>query len=94
MQDQRMFIENLNAAHAFPCAYTFKVIGENTPELLNGALRVMALLVPGVEPRVSKRESSHGRHVSLTLELTVQDAETVVLVYAELRRLGGLKMLL
>jgi putative lipoic acid-binding regulatory protein len=93
-QDRTLFLEQLRAAHSFPGPYLFKLIGDNTPVLLEAALAVLRAAVPGVEPSVQRRESSRGNHQSLTFELPVEDAETVVLVYERFRTLAGVRVML
>jgi putative lipoic acid-binding regulatory protein len=93
-QDRTLFLEQLRAAHEFPGPYIFKLIGDNSPVLLDSALEVLRSMIPSAEPSVSRRESSKGRHQSITLELRVEDAETVLLVYEQFRKLQGVRVML
>jgi putative lipoic acid-binding regulatory protein len=72
----------------------FKVIGKAD----NGfAARTVAAvreeLAAEVDPHFSLRGTPGGRHVSVTLELTVQSPEQVLAVYRRLLKLAGLVLL-
>ena len=88
-------IELLEASHTFPGPYMFKVIGR----VENGFVaRVIAavreVLAEPVDPPFRIRQASGGRHVSVTLEPTVQSAEQVLAVYRRVRSTVGLVVLL
>jgi len=51
-------------------------------------------LTADADPPYRVREAAGGRHVAVTLEPTVQTAPQVLAVYARLRRIDGLVMLL
>jgi putative lipoic acid-binding regulatory protein len=96
--DERMnelpSIELLESIHCFPGLYLFKVIGR----VENGFVgRVVAAvreeLAAPVDPAYKVREAVGGRHVSVTLEPTVQTAHDVLAVYRRLRSLKGLVIL-
>ncbi len=87
-------VEMLEAGHQFPGPYMFKVIGRTD----NGfAARAVAAvrdeLAYAVDPPFRTRETPGGRHVSVTLELTMQTAEQVRDVYRRLLKLSGLVIL-
>jgi putative lipoic acid-binding regulatory protein len=88
-------IELLESTHAFPCPYMFKVIGRVEDGFV---ARVVAAvrdeLAEEVDPPHSTRSTAGGRHVSVTLEPTVQTARQVLAVYRRVRTLRGLVMLL
>jgi putative lipoic acid-binding regulatory protein len=73
----------------------FKVIGRGEDGF---AARVVAAvrdeLAEDVDPPHSLRATAGGRHVSVTLEPTVQTARQVLAVYRRVRTLRGLVMLL
>lgn len=85
----------LEKTHHFPGPYVFKAIG-----LVEGgfAARVVAAvreeLADAVDPPFRLRASAGGRHVSVTVEPTVQTAHQVLAVYRRVQRLAGLVMLL
>lgn len=95
MSEREETLQALNELHQFPGEFMFKVIGENTPEFLAHVVQVaVTVLGPGVAPAVTTRESSHGRHQAVTMVVQVPSAEGVLEVYAGLRGLAGVKMLL
>lgn len=88
-------LELLEKTHQFPGPYMFKVIGR----VENGFVaRVVAAvreeLAEPLDPPFTCRESHGGRHVSVTLEPTVQTAHQVLAVYRRVRQMAGLVMVL
>jgi putative lipoic acid-binding regulatory protein len=87
-------IELLERTHVFPGPYMFKVIGR----VENG---FVARVVAGVrdelealaDPPFRVRATAGGRHVSVTLEPTVQSANQVLAVYRRMRGITGLVMM-
>jgi len=89
------FLALLEKTHAFPGVFTFKVIGL----IEHGfAARVVAAvrdeLASSIDPPFRVRHTAGGRHVSVTLEPTVQTAAQVLAVYRRIRATAGLVMLL
>jgi putative lipoic acid-binding regulatory protein len=87
-------IQLLEDTHHFPGPYMFKAIGR----VENGFVaRVVAAvrdeLAEATDPPYSVREAVGGRHVSVTLEPTVQTAQQVLAVYRRIRSLTGLVLL-
>jgi putative lipoic acid-binding regulatory protein len=87
-------VELLEKTHHFPGPYMFKAIGR----VDNGFMaRVVAAvreeLAVNVDPPYKFRETAGGRHVSVTLEPTVQTADQVLAVYRRIRTVAGLVML-
>jgi putative lipoic acid-binding regulatory protein len=88
-------LELLERTHRFPGPYMFKAIGR----VENGfAARVVAAvreeLADAVDPPFKVREATGGRHVSVTVEPTLQTVHQVLAVYRRLRRTAGLVLLL
>lgn len=94
MADKQAFLEKLKAVHEFPGPYTFKIIGDNVPELLHAVMAAVNARLPKANPEFSTRTSSGGRHQSITLILEVPDAEAVSVLYEEFHGLKGVRMLL
>ena len=88
-------LELLNRTHTFPCAYVFKAIGR-----VEGGFA--ARVVAGVREELSQesdapcrfRQSSGGKHVSVTIEPIVETAEQVLAVYERIASMAGLIVLL
>ncbi|MEO1229985.1 MAG: DUF493 domain-containing protein [Myxococcota bacterium] len=93
-EEKRRFIETLEAVHEFPGPYTFKLIGENAPTLLDGALEILKAELPDAEPEISRRESEKGKHVSVTMTVHVPSADMVHDLYVSFRGLPGMRVLL
>ena len=87
--------ELLESIHDFPCEFRFKVIGLANDHFVGRTLAaVCAVLDEGVEPAFSTRTTSGGRHMSVTVEQKMESADQVLAVYANLRELEGLVMLM
>jgi len=87
-------IELLESTHVFPGRYMFKVIGRAEHGF---AARVVAAireeLAEVADPPFRTRETAGGRHVSVTVEPTVQTAQQVIAVYRRVQKITGLVML-
>ncbi|MFT6831362.1 MAG: putative lipoic acid-binding regulatory protein [Planctomycetota bacterium] len=86
--------ELLEQRHAFPCPYIFKVIG-TADEGFEARVTacVQRELRTNVQPPSSVRETKGGRHQSVTVEPTCPDADSVLRLYAELRKVEGVMFL-
>jgi len=92
--DHRPSLELLESTHFFPGVYQIKAIGttlDRFEERLVGVV-VEELATPS-ELDYSVRTTPGGRHVAVTLDITVQNAEQVRRIYARLRELEGLTLL-
>ncbi len=88
-------IEALEQAHEFPCTYTIKAIGAMQADFVNCVLAgVQSELQLAQQPRHSLKETSGGRHASVTLELDVATPHDVLAVYARIQTLEGLVLIL
>lgn len=87
-------LELLKSTHTFPCVYTYKAIGSG-PEFESEVVRTVQNAA-GLEkpPHHSRRQSSSGKHLSLTIEVHVDSAERVLAIYAAIERVEGLSLLL
>jgi putative lipoic acid-binding regulatory protein len=92
--EQLPSLELLEAGHRFPGPYMFKVIGRTDNGFVARTVAaVREEVLAEVDPPFRVRETPGGRHVSVTLELTVQTAEQVLGVYRRLLKLSGLVLL-
>lgn len=88
-------IELLESTHAFPCPYTFKVIGRAEANFVGRVVQsVRGELPEDNEPPFSSRRTAAGRHVSVTIEPTLDSASQVLDIYRSLSELDGLVLLL
>ncbi len=93
--DTRPSVELLESNHSFPGTYQIKAIGLAADDFEGRviAAALSELAAPGELDTVS-RLTPGGRHVSLTLDITVQTAEQVRAIYARIREVAGLTLLL
>ena len=93
--DHRPSEELLESTHGFPGVYRFKAIGRSEADFQTRVLdAVVGEVVSASEIDYSVRETPGGRHVAVTLDVTVQTAEQVRSIYARIRELDGLLLLL
>lgn len=95
MSDHRPTTDLLESVHTFPGTYQMKVIGASEGDFTGRVLAaVLEELAAGSDLDHSARETPDGRHVAITLEITVQSAEQVRTIYARVGEVEGLKLLL
>ena len=95
MTERSVLLDRLNEVHSFPGPYTFKVIGSNSDAFVDSVVGVVTdALGESADPEVSTRESSGGKHVSVTVLVEVGDAESVLEIYAGFRELDGARFVL
>jgi putative lipoic acid-binding regulatory protein len=88
-------IDLLNAGHAFPGPYLFKVIGKaENGFVARTVAAVRDALEATTDPPYTVRESVGGRHVAVSLNAEVRTAGQVLDVYRRVRALSGLVMCL
>jgi putative lipoic acid-binding regulatory protein len=93
--DRQESLELLRQTHDFPTQVMFKVIGENEPGFVARVVATVRDAIHGDEdPPFRTRETPQGRHISVTVEPHLTAAEQVLLVYARLRTVRGVVMLL
>jgi putative lipoic acid-binding regulatory protein len=87
-------IELLEDTHHFPTHYMFKVIGKaDNSFIARTVAAVREELFLEEDPPYYVREARSSRHVAVTLEPLVRDAEQVVALYRRLVELEGLVVL-
>jgi uncharacterized protein len=92
--DHRPSEELLESSHVFPGVYHIKVIGNASNAFESRVVdAVTAELAAPSDLDYSVRTTPNGRHVSLTLEISVQTAEQVRTIYARLNELEGITLL-
>ena len=87
--------ELLDEMHSFPGRFTFKAIGLSTDDF---ALRVVAAvrmtLNQDFDAPYELRETTGRRHVAVTVEPWVESSQQVIDVFAAIRDVEGLVMLM
>jgi putative lipoic acid-binding regulatory protein len=92
--DHRPSSELLESTHLFPGIYTIKAIGRSSDDFENRVVDAVCSYLPArSDLDYSVRCTPGGRHVAITLEISVQTAEQVRAIYAEIRELDGLTLL-
>ena len=93
--DHRPSLELLESNHTFPGVYQIKAIGSVDGGFeARVAEAVRAELASPSDLDYTARTTPGGRHVALTLHVTVQTAEQVREIYGRVRAVEGLHMLL
>jgi uncharacterized protein len=95
MTERQALLDRLEDVHSFPGTYMFKVIGANSESFVE-SVKEAAVGVIGaeVELEVSTRESSGGKHLSVTMSLRVEAADEVLEIYAALQELEQARFIL
>ncbi len=78
----------------FPCLYQFKAIGQGGDDFCREVVTAIALHAAVPSEAVRSKPSRHGTYQSITVELTVYSATQLTGIYAGLKKITGLKMLL
>jgi putative lipoic acid-binding regulatory protein len=92
--DHRPSVELLESIHFFPGEYKIKAIGLADDDFETRVVEaVCEHLAARSDLDYSVRTTPGGRHVALTLDITVQTAEQVRAIYAEVREVKGLTLL-
>lgn len=92
--DHRPSEELLESTHFFPGVYQIKAIGVAADDFEGRVVEaVVSEVATPSELDYSVRITPGGRHVALTLDITVQTAEQVRGIYARIREVRGLTLL-
>ncbi len=92
--DHRPSLELLESVHPFPGTYQIKAIGNSAGGFAERVISAVQEELPTPsELDYSVRNTQSGRHVSLTLDVTVQTADQVRAIYARLQQIEGLTLL-
>lgn len=92
--DNRPSIDLLETNHAFPGVYRIKAIGDASDDFETRIIEaVVAELAAASDLDHASKSTPGGRHVSLTLDISVQSAEQVRAIYARLQDVKGLTLL-
>ena len=88
------FIELLNQSHDFPAEVMVKVIGHNRPGFVAEVVAAVEDECGPAGRSTGVREAEGGRHVAVTVEPEFASAESVLALYARLREIEGVIVLL
>ena len=85
----------LDATHTFPGRFMFKAIGQSDEDFVSRVVAVVRItLQQDFDPPYEVRTTNGRRHVAVTIEPWVESAQQVIDIYAGMRQLKGLVMLL
>lgn len=91
MSDRSAFIEKLEAAHAFPGPYLFKIIGENQ----DGFIQTIEKALKDFEiQETTHRLSKEQKHISVSITVIAPSADSVLDAYEALGNLKEVKYVL
>ena len=92
--DHRPSVELLESIHPFPGVYKIKAIGRAGDDFEARVVEAVCSHLPArSDLDYSVRTTPGGRHVAITLDITVQTAEQVRAIYAEIHEVKGLTLL-
>jgi putative lipoic acid-binding regulatory protein len=92
--DHRPSADLLESTHLFPGTYQIRAIGQSSDDFVDRILSAVAEEVASPsEIDHSTRFTPGRRHVSVTLEITVQSADQVRAIYARIQQVPGLTLL-
>jgi len=87
--------ELLDETHSFPGRFMFKAIGRSNDDFASRVVAVVRItLEQDFDAPYELRETSAGRHVAVTIEPWVESSQQVIDIYAAIRNLEGLVMLM
>ena len=78
----------------FPCHYQFKAIGVADASFRAGIIAAASKIIPVPEDAVKSCPSGKGSYQSVSILLTLHNYQQLTDIYAEMRQVDGLKMLL
>jgi putative lipoic acid-binding regulatory protein len=84
----------LESTHDFPCEYLWKIFALHRDSLEAEAFAAAFRVLRHDTIRTRTSRASSGRNLCVTIEAHVEDAQQVIDVYAELRRIDGLRMMM
>jgi len=78
----------------FPCDYQFKAVGMSGEAFKQAVVAAVDRHVPVCLDVVRCRPSGQGTYQSVSVLVTLHNYQQLTAIYAEMRRVSGLKMLL
>jgi uncharacterized protein len=88
-----MMKTKLNELLEFPCSFTYKVMGEAKPELVDKVVAVIQKYAPG-DYTPSIKPSSKGNYHSVSITINATHIEQVEALYKELGEIDIVRMVL
>lgn len=87
--------ELLDMVHSFPCEFLIKVIGAAENDFINRVITaVISAEVAETDINYTSRETSGGRHTSVSITVIAQSSGHVMSIYAAIRTVEGVVMVM
>lgn len=81
--------------HQFPGRFAFKAIGRSNGDFAERVVAIVrSTLAQDFDAPYELRETTSGRHVAVTIEPWVESSDQVMQVFAAMRNVDGLVMLM
>lgn len=85
----------LDMVHSFPCEFLIKVIGTMQNDFVNRVVTaVLTAEVSETDINYTSRETATGRHASVSITVIVQSSDHVMSIYAAIRTVEGVVMVM
>jgi len=78
----------------FPCHYQFKAVGVADGVFKNAVVEAISRHIPVVDDAVHCKASGKGKYLSVSVMVTLHNFKQLKEIYAALRQIQGMKMLL
>jgi putative lipoic acid-binding regulatory protein len=78
----------------FPCEYQFKVIGAAGDDFRHAVVTTVDSHSPVVTDAIKCRPSAQGKYQSVSILVTLHNYQQLTRIYADLKQLADVKMLL
>lgn len=78
----------------FPCDYEFKAFGSADTAFAKAVKQAVGQVVPVVDDAIKTRASSGGKYQSISVCVRLHNSDQLKRIYAELKKVDGLKYLL
>lgn len=78
----------------FPCHYQFKAVGDAGDEFKQGIINSVNKYIAISTNSVKSRPSGKGNYQSISILVTLYNYQQLTDIYAEMKKVPGLKMLL
>ena len=87
--------ELLDMVHSFPCEFLIKVIGAAENDFINRVITaIISAEVAETDINYTSRETSGGRHASVSITIIAQSSDHVMSIYAAIRTVEGVVMVM
>ena len=87
--------ELLDAVHSFPCEFHIKVIGATENDFIGRVVAaVISAEVAETDIKYTSRETAGGRHSSVSIDVLAQSSDHVMAIYAAIRTVEGVVMVM